>query len=202
MIGSCTSQLDCDAPHVRPAAHPSPLGNPSLRIAAYGHYSPLGHHWGTLATVNGSRDSLPPQESRLSWDFEPDDTPRIVGDFQETHSECAGHRFESGVETTAPETLKNLEREGDSNPRPSAWESVQALVRFRRLVSASMYLIGSGDNSRVPQISTIVPLSPSVWLHFGYSAWRLFCSPRQERVELRHRLVAASRTASPGSATR
>ncbi len=55
--------------------------------------------------------------------------------------------------------------------RPSAWESVQAPVRFRPLVSASPYLIGLGDGSWVPRTSAIVPLRPSAWLQFGYSRW-------------------------------
>ena len=57
--------------------------------------------------------------------------------------------------------------------RPSAWEAVQAPVRLRPLLSARLYFMGSGDDSVVPQTSGIVPLCPSVWLQFGYSARRL-----------------------------
>ena len=60
---------------------------------------------------------------------------------------------------------------GDSNPRPSAWEAVKALVRLCPLASARVYFIGSGDDCWVPQTPGIVPLCPSVWLQFGYSAW-------------------------------
>jgi len=34
----------------------------------------------------------------------------------------------------------------DSNPRPSAWEAVQALVRLRPFVSVSVYSIRAGDD--------------------------------------------------------
>ena len=58
---------------------------------------------------------------------------------------------------------------------------VQVPIRLRPLVSASPYLIGSGDDSWVPQASAIAALFPSVWLQFCYSARSLFCSPRQNR---------------------
>ena len=82
-----------------------------------------------------------------------------------------------------------MARERGLEPQPATWGSVQALVRHRPVVSARAYLIGSGDDSWVPRTSSIVPLCPSVWLRFGYSACRLFCGPRQERVELGRRLA-------------
>src|SRR5205807_7799374 len=78
---------------------------------------------------------------------------------------------------------------GDSNPRPSAWEAVKALVRPRPVVSARAYLVGSGGDSVVPPTSSTVPIHPSAWLQFGYSARRLFCSP----VRSASSLDAASR---------
>ena len=88
------------------------------------------------------------------------------------------------------EMLGKLERRrGTRTPRTSAWEAVQAPVRIRPLVSAGPYFIGSGDGSCVPQTSAIVPIRPSLWLQFGYSARRFFCSSRQKRVELGRRLA-------------
>src|SRR2546422_9876906 len=75
------------------------------------------------------------------------------------------------VASWAPQTWS---RRGIRPPDPLAWEAVQTLVPFRPLVSASVYFIGSGDDSWVPRTSAIVPLRPSAWLQFGYSVRRLF----------------------------
>lgn len=65
------------------------------------------------------------------------------------------------------EPAKRLDWAGNGN---STWESVQAPVRLRPLVSARAYLIGPGDDFVVPETSATVPLCPPVWLQFGYSA--------------------------------
>jgi hypothetical protein len=57
--------------------------------------TPLGHPWGTLATVRDLWASPLAQESRFYWDFESQESPRVVTDCQKTRSECAGQRFES-----------------------------------------------------------------------------------------------------------
>jgi hypothetical protein len=44
-----------------------------------------GHPWGTPAILKSLVGSHPPQESRFCWDFEPLETPQIVG-AQKTHS--------------------------------------------------------------------------------------------------------------------
>lgn len=83
-----------------------------------------------------------------------------------------------GVDANPRKGLKSLERERGFEPPTLCLGNRSGPARLRPLVSAGVYLIGSGDHSWVPQISDIVPLCPSVGLHFGYSARRLFCSPR------------------------
>ena len=87
--------------------------------------------------------------------------------------------------TPCPPSLCLMERERGLEPPTLCLGSrsgpVQVPIRLRPLVSASPYLIGSGDDSWVPQASAIAALFPSVWLQFCYSARSLFCSPRQNR---------------------
>ncbi len=67
---------------------------------------------------------------------------------------------------------------GGSGPELHAHRHAPSLVPTGRSASskclvhasASVYLIGSRGNSPGLQTSAIVPLRPSVWLHFGYGA--------------------------------
>ncbi len=47
---------------------------------------PLGHPWGTLATVRGLLSSPQSRNPQFHWDFETQETPRIVGDSHHRHS--------------------------------------------------------------------------------------------------------------------
>src|SRR3989442_1575037 len=58
---------------------------PSVEAVSCLHGAPLGH----ARHHHGLADSLPSLKSRSYWDFEPQETPRIVGDLQRTHSEYA-----------------------------------------------------------------------------------------------------------------
>src|SRR5437588_6568207 len=70
-----------------------------------------------------------------------------------------GFAYGAGKGTRTPDPLLG-------NP----FRPFEAPIHLRSLVFASAYLVGSGDDSWVPQTSGIVPLCPSVWLQFGYSA--------------------------------